>query len=124
MVRLFSRPIRSMNCEATTSSSGSISAGSRDLPLKPDDSSSNRHRALSFCLSMIFFGKPVSTFPDHALGSNIKSISEVMTRARPHMWAGSFLFLLGRGTRARARLPVADDDLDGVFDPIASVTDR
>src|SRR5207302_8902913 len=29
---------------------------------------SNRHPTLSFCLSMIFFGKPVSTFPDHALG--------------------------------------------------------
>src|ERR1700732_3454729 len=29
--------------------------------------SSNRHPALSFCLSMIFFGKPVPTFPDHAL---------------------------------------------------------
>ena len=27
----------------------------------------NRHHALALCLSMIFFGKPVSTFPDHAL---------------------------------------------------------
>src|SRR5438552_2024621 len=27
----------------------------------------NLHSALSFCLSMIFFGKPVPTFPDHAL---------------------------------------------------------
>jgi hypothetical protein len=35
--------------------------------LERDDFSSNRHPALSFCLSMIFFGKPVSTFPDHAL---------------------------------------------------------
>jgi hypothetical protein len=26
----------------------------------------NRHRALASCLRMIFFGKPVSTFPDHA----------------------------------------------------------
>jgi hypothetical protein len=34
-----------------------------------DDFSSNRHPALSFCLSMIFFGKPVPTFPDHALGA-------------------------------------------------------
>src|SRR6185437_13753126 len=25
-------------------------------------------RRSSYCLSMIFFGKPVSTFPDHALG--------------------------------------------------------
>ena len=30
---------------------------------------SNRHRALVYCLSMIFFGKPVSTFPDHALAA-------------------------------------------------------
>src|SRR3984893_19494615 len=29
--------------------------------------SSNPHPALSFCLSMIFFGKPVPTFSDHAL---------------------------------------------------------
>ena len=28
-----------------------------------------RHRALDFWWSMIFFGKPVSTFPDHALNS-------------------------------------------------------
>jgi hypothetical protein len=27
----------------------------------------NRHRALDLWWSMIFFGKPVSTFPDHAL---------------------------------------------------------
>src|SRR5882762_4907755 len=44
--------------------------------LERDDSSSNRHRALSFCLSMIFFGKPVSTFPDHAL------MAEFATRAK------------------------------------------
>jgi len=36
--------------------------------LEQDDFSANRHPALSFCLSMIFFGKPVPTFPDHALG--------------------------------------------------------
>src|ERR1700738_2219831 len=36
-------------------------------PLEHDGFSSNRHPALSFCLSMIFFGKPVPTFPDHAL---------------------------------------------------------
>jgi hypothetical protein len=35
--------------------------------LERDDFSSNHHPALSFCLSMIFFGKPVPTFPDHAL---------------------------------------------------------
>jgi hypothetical protein len=41
--------------------------------------SSNRHPALPFCLSMIFGqtlrvcpeGKPVSTFPDHALDGKI-----------------------------------------------------
>src|SRR5438874_2636610 len=36
--------------------------------LERDDFPSNRHPTLSFCLSMIFFRKPVSTFPDHALG--------------------------------------------------------
>src|SRR6266850_2943358 len=52
--------------------------GRRDgLPgyLERDDFSSNRHPALSFCLSMISAqtlrvcreGKPVPTFPDHAL---------------------------------------------------------
>src|SRR6516164_5176661 len=39
---------------------------SRDR-LERDSFTSNRHRALVYCLSMIFFGKPVSTFPDHAL---------------------------------------------------------
>jgi hypothetical protein len=46
-----------------------------DLSLERDDFSSNRHPALSFCLSMISAqtlrvcreGKPVPTFPDHAL---------------------------------------------------------
>ena len=45
--------------------------------LERDDFSSNRHPALSFCLSMISAqtlrvcreGKPVPTFPDHALGA-------------------------------------------------------
>jgi len=35
--------------------------------LERDDFSSNHHPALTFCLSMIFFRKPVSTFRDHAL---------------------------------------------------------
>jgi hypothetical protein len=39
-------------------------------PLERDAFWLNRHRALSFYLSMIFFGKPVSTFPDHALGDD------------------------------------------------------
>ena len=37
--------------------------------LERDDFSSNRHPAVCICLSMIFFGKPVPTFPDHALGA-------------------------------------------------------
>src|SRR5258705_11820696 len=37
------------------------------MDLERDDFSSNRHPALSFCLSMIFSEKPVPTFPDHAL---------------------------------------------------------
>src|SRR4030088_701165 len=49
---------------------------SRGVGLERDDFSSNRHPALSFCLSMISAqtlrvcreGKPVPTFPDHALG--------------------------------------------------------
>src|SRR6266478_569565 len=48
----------------------------RQPPLERDDFSWNRHPALSFCLSMISAqtlrvcreGKPVPTFPDHALG--------------------------------------------------------
>src|ERR1700737_414506 len=39
--------------------------------LERDAFSSNRHPALSFCLSMILFGKPVPTFPDHALAAEI-----------------------------------------------------
>src|SRR5262249_10829435 len=35
--------------------------------LKRNDCSSNRHPALGYCWSMIFFRKPVSTFRDHAL---------------------------------------------------------
>ncbi len=37
--------------------------------IERDGFSSNRHLALSFCSSMIFFGKPVPTFSDHALGA-------------------------------------------------------
>src|SRR5262245_26422721 len=36
--------------------------------LERDDFSSNRHLTLALCWSMIFFGKPLHTFPDHALG--------------------------------------------------------
>src|SRR5467141_4835873 len=53
-------------------------AGER-RPLERDDFSSNRHPALSFCLSMISAqtlrvcreGKPVPTFPDHALARSV-----------------------------------------------------
>ena len=49
------------------------------LRLERDDFSSNRHPALSFCLSMIFFGKPVPTFPDHALA--VRSLPRGRNRA-------------------------------------------
>jgi hypothetical protein len=35
--------------------------------LEQDDFSSNRHPALSLCLSMSFFAKPLPTFAGHAL---------------------------------------------------------
>ena len=37
------------------------------IGLKRDGIWLNHRRALGCCLSMIFFGKPVPTFPDHAL---------------------------------------------------------
>jgi len=46
---------------------------------RADDFSSNRHPALSFCLSMIFSEKPVPTFPDHALDR--RSLNEI--RGKP-----------------------------------------
>src|SRR6516165_7400816 len=39
--------------------------------LERDDFSSNHHPAPAFCLSMIFFLKPVPTFRDHALSGEI-----------------------------------------------------
>src|SRR3974390_1762219 len=45
-------------------------ARSRAVPtLERDEIRWNRHRALGCCLNMIFFGKPLHTFPDHALES-------------------------------------------------------
>jgi hypothetical protein len=41
--------------------------GGPRMRLKRDDFSPNRHPALAYCWSMIFFRKPVSTFRDHAL---------------------------------------------------------
>jgi hypothetical protein len=57
-----------------------------DFLLERDDFSSNRHPALSFCLSMISAqtlrvcreGKPVPTFPDHALEPKCRDSSEAV----------------------------------------------
>ena len=43
--------------------------GSRLKDLKRDGIWLNHHRALGCCLRMIFFGKPLRTFPDHALAT-------------------------------------------------------
>jgi hypothetical protein len=40
----------------------------RVVALERDDFSSNRHPALTYSWSMIFFRKPVPAFRDHALG--------------------------------------------------------
>src|SRR5262252_10353744 len=67
-------------CSAQTQSRTSVpvqhSASSRSPPgfddgdrLERDDFSSNRHPALAFWWSMIFFRKPVPTFRDHALNA-------------------------------------------------------
>src|SRR6478609_3192242 len=50
--------------------------------LERDDFSSNRHPALSFCLSMISFGKPAPTFPDHALGGGARFFNWFNERLR------------------------------------------
>jgi tripartite-type tricarboxylate transporter receptor subunit TctC len=42
--------------------------------LEQDDFSSNRHPALSLCLSMSFFAKPVPAFAGHALAAALLSI--------------------------------------------------
>jgi hypothetical protein len=42
--------------------------------LARDDFSSNRHPALTSSWSMIFFRKPVSTFRDHALATNLPTL--------------------------------------------------
>src|SRR5947199_3189365 len=52
--------------------------------LERDDFPSNRHPTLSFCLSMIFFGKPVSTFPDHALALPRQLQAAAFQRPRQH----------------------------------------
>jgi hypothetical protein len=86
-----------------------------------DDFSSIRHPALSFCLSMISAqtlrvcreGKPVSTFPDHALSENIsfskkkeQGPSPAQKLCRPYFPAKLDLILFGGATLlVRARAP-------------------
>src|SRR6516165_550056 len=60
--------------------------------LERDNFSSNHYPALTFCLSMIFFRKPVPTFRDHALNllrhklvGCAKSRCEVWQRAQPRV---------------------------------------
>ena len=48
--------------------------------LERDDFSSNHHPALTFCLSMIFFRKPVATFRDHALAPESKFVRQERPR--------------------------------------------
>src|SRR6516165_8132528 len=48
--------------------------------LERDDFSSNHHPALTFCLSMIFFRKPVATFRDHALDDSARHYSPFPNR--------------------------------------------
>ena len=49
-------------------------------PLERDDFSSNRHHVLISSWSMIFFGKPVPTFPDHALTQGVSDRRRVAQR--------------------------------------------
>src|ERR1700722_1431350 len=51
--------------------SGGIRARTHECGfLERDDFSSNRHRALAYCWSMIFSRKPVPTFRDHAVAAS------------------------------------------------------
>ena len=58
--------------------------------LERDDFSSNRHHALTFCWSKIFFRKPASTFRDHALAAAALALiataatSPALAKARHH----------------------------------------
>jgi hypothetical protein len=52
------------------------------LPLKRDGLRSNRHRALAYCLRMIFSEKPLHTFPDHALGRGYGCAHRLHRRTR------------------------------------------
>src|SRR6266852_1989997 len=65
-----------------------------DRLLEPDDFSSNRHPALSFCLSMIFSEKPGPTFPDHALMRLVLSRPQHFADAQ-HVFRGPHIHKVG-----------------------------
>jgi hypothetical protein len=83
-------------------------------PLERDDFSSNRHPALSFCLSMISGqtlrvcpeGKPVPTFPDHAPSGETKKPAAFFERRGLLMRSGN---LGGKTDRITAAPGVAAD---------------
>src|SRR5262245_64745951 len=54
-------------CHAQPRGAGAKDREAGEETLARDDFSSNRHLALTYSWSMIFFRKPVSTFRDHAL---------------------------------------------------------
>jgi hypothetical protein len=55
------------------------------IGLQRDDFSSNRHPALSLCLSMSFFAKPVPTFAGHAVGSRSKLAARMRSASSASM---------------------------------------
>jgi hypothetical protein len=73
----------------------------------------NRHRALDLWWSMILFGKPASTFPDHALVLGrfaLVSVGAQNWRERPPSAVGSQMRQSGDGLLpARAAAPVQED---------------
>src|SRR5258708_5298898 len=103
-------------------------AGKR-RPLERDDFSSNRHPAPSFCLSMISAqtlrvcreGKPVPTFPDHALvllsqKATVTGISESFMEANRTEATGAGM---GRGVTAVWRAAWQAGELPGGGDAVA-----
>ena len=78
--------------------------------LEQDDFSSNRHPALSFCLSTIFSKKPVPTFPDHALitggGMSISLFHVAVRNPRVHEFLPESLVSQARIELQRVRLSV------------------
>src|SRR5258707_658535 len=58
------------NASGAHSASGRSSRNfTTTVPLEHDSTELNHVRRSVSCLSMIFFGKPVPTFPDHALAA-------------------------------------------------------